>query len=76
MKPTVTTSGNSLMVLDHTRGWVMPIRELPNGRGPISCGAVVRQRISPSRSVVDERQQMAGGGDAADVATPSDGRGL
>ena len=47
----------------------MPILELPAGRGPISCRRGEAADLAVAQPVVDERQQLAGGGDAADVAT-------
>ena len=46
--------------------------ELPDGRGPISRRVTGEAAdLAVAQPVVDERQQLAGGGDAADVATPS-----
>jgi hypothetical protein len=55
------------MVLEHMM-WVVPKLELPAGRGPISRGVGEAADLAVAHSVVDEGQQLAGGGDTADVA--------
>lgn len=45
--------------------------ELPDGRGPISCRVGEAADLAVAHSVVDERQQVTGGRDTANVATAS-----
>ena len=71
MKPCGHDHGELTMVLDHTVGWVMPILRAARWPWP----DLMRRRgeaadLAVAQPVVDECQQVAGGGDAADVATP------
>ena len=70
MKPCGHDHGNSLMVLDHTLGWVMPILRAARWPWPDLMRRGETADLTVAQPVVDERQQVAGGGDAADVATP------
>jgi hypothetical protein len=47
------------------------VPELPAGRGPISCGLGEAADLAVAQPVVDQRQQLSGGGDTADVAAPA-----
>jgi hypothetical protein len=57
------------MVLDHTVGWVMPFPRCPLAVARSSCGVGEAADLAVAQPVVDEREQLAGGGDAADAAT-------
>ena len=49
--------------------WVMPLLELPGGRGPISYRVGEAAELAVAQPVEDQGEEVSGGGDAADVAT-------
>ena len=69
MKPCGHDRRELTHVGDRTGGGSCRFCELPGGRGPISCGVGEAADLAVAQAVVDESQQVAGGGDAADVAT-------
>ena len=70
MKPCGHDRRELTHVGDRTGGGSCRFFELPGGRGPISCGVGEAADLAVAQAVVDEGQQVAGGGDTRPMLRP------
>jgi hypothetical protein len=72
MKPSGHGHEELTHVVDRTGRWVLPILRAAPVAVPDSCCVTSEAAdLAVAQPVVDEGQQVAGGGDAADVAAPA-----